>query len=305
MDVISGINRAELELKRTLKSGQCFRWESLKLREDVNTLGSQAGIDTTSRIQCILWGTICNESIVLEAWEKKSKDKEITIVTERDNAKQRIIEYLNLDLEYENLIHNMKLPEEDYGNKAYKELRGLRILKQDLDEVVISFIISQRNSITRIRKTIRDIGAICNTDKTVSYVYGTELSMNKFPSMKEIYDSKNKLWELRMGYREDYIIDLVNQVARGKKLYPTVEEAKQIETQELINILKRIRGIGDKVANCIALYGYNRYDAFPRDTWIDKVEQEEYGGHLDEKVYGKYAGIMQQYMFEYIRDHIV
>ena len=71
--------------------------------------------------------------------------------------------------------------------------------------------------------------------------------------------------------------------------------------QESVNTLKSIRGIGDKVANCISLFGLHHIEAFPIDVWMRRVLEEFYENEFDVDQFQGYAGIVQQYMFYYVR----
>ena len=72
--------------------------------------------------------------------------------------------------------------------------------------------------------------------------------------------------------------------------------------ENALNELKKIKGVGDKVANCVLLFGFGYYEAFPVDVWVKRVIAESYGEGFDPKTLGKYAGIAQQYLFNHRRN---
>ena len=65
--------------------------------------------------------------------------------------------------------------------------------------------------------------------------------------------------------------------------------------------LQKIKGVGPKVANCVTLFGLHKLDAFPIDVWMQRIIDTYYNGYLDGSKYGELAGLMQQYMFYYIK----
>ena len=83
-----------------------------------------------------------------------------------------------------------------------------------------------------------------------------------------------------------------------------------LQSQDLFNMLTGVSGVGPKVADCVSLFGFNRTDSFPVDTWIQKVYQQDFDGKLTDRnkiaewfvnKFGKYSGYFQQYLFYYKR----
>jgi N-glycosylase/DNA lyase len=156
--------------------------------------------------------------------------------------------------------------------------RGIHVLRQDLWEVLISFILSQRSNIPRIQSCI---GSLVN-------LFG------HFPSPEEIRAS-DKLNSIRCGYRQPYLKAAAEFGELGKLFAVPYAESKAI--------LKQIKGVGDKVADCVILFGLHNRGAFPVDVWIERVISKKYAGALDTSVYGETAGIVQQYMFYWAINH--
>jgi len=182
---------------------------------------------------------------------------------------------------------------------------GIRILRQEPWETLISFILSANNRIPRIMKIISEI----------SRLFGAEIkyegeSYYSFPDARTLAScSLEQISECRAGYRCGYIHETAAAVAEsgfdtGKlAAMPTADARKE---------LMKYKGVGAKVADCVLLYSGTRYDVFPVDVWVKRVMEELYFGReasfseihrfAGEK-FGQYAGFAQQYLFYYAREH--
>ena len=170
---------------------------------------------------------------------------------------------------------------------------GLRILNQDIFETIISFIISQRKSVKAIQTSIERLCKL--SGKKIKNKYGIFFS---FPTAKEILKlSKEKLLSCGIGYRADYIMDFCKDYLSG--IYD-LEKMSKLDDSELLEKLMSIKGVGIKVASCVALFAYHRMSICPIDVWIARVIDKKYNGKIP-KEYLKYAGIIQQYWFNYTR----
>ncbi len=175
---------------------------------------------------------------------------------------------------------------------------GVRILRQNAWEMLITFIISANNNIPRISKSVE---CLCTTYGKPMYIDG-ELVGYDFPTPKALAAAEiEKLRSCGLGYRDKYIKNTAQMVLeRGM---PTSSG------DQLINDLLKFSGVGRKVADCIRLFGYGCHDAFPVDTWIRKAHNELQGVFKNDdemrshalNVYGELSGIAQQYLFYYIR----
>lgn len=165
-------------------------------------------------------------------------------------------------------------------------------MHQDFWEMVVSFIISQRSSIPKIKSTIEKICNVCG-EKMIHEYSGIEY--RAFPdSVQLLHGIEENRGALGLGYREDYLYKLACDINSG------VLDLKRLEGmgyRAVVEELKEIRGIGDKVANCIALFGLGHTEAFPIDVWIQRVIDDEFSGNFDYTVFREYAGIIQQYLF--------
>lgn len=170
---------------------------------------------------------------------------------------------------------------------------GLRILNQDKFEMIISFIISQRKSVKAIQTSIERMCKL--SGKKIKNKYG---EFYTFPSAKDILKlSKEKLLSCGLGYRTDYIIDFCKDYRAGKY---DLEAMNKLTDEELLDALLSIKGVGIKVASCVALFAYHRMSICPVDVWIGRVLDKKYNGKIP-KEYEKYAGMIQQYWFNYTR----
>ena len=153
--------------------------------------------------------------------------------------------------------------------------------------MLVSFIISQNNNIPRIKKTIE---ALCE-GFGIKRQFKDEIYYT-FPTLKQL--KGQSLANFGLGYRQRYLEKLVSDGV-DEKWYQSLD---YIEAKKQ---LKSIVGVGEKVASCVALFGLHHLEAFPIDTWMKKIQNEIYQGNFDLESYGKYAGVLQQYMFYYVR----
>ena len=168
--------------------------------------------------------------------------------------------------------------------------KGIRILRQDPFEMLISFIISQRKNIPSIRSSIE---RICERfGRLVGDVY-------LFPRIEDMTDlTVEDLTELGLAYRKEYILDALDHVASGAI---DLVEIESFADNDLVEELKLINGVGDKIANCVALFAYHRVNRAPVDVWIRRAIDKDFSGKNIFSEFGAYAGILQQYVFYYKR----
>lgn len=263
----------DFNLKDTLMSGACFR----------ATLESDGSFTNILRDRIINIRQIGDELIV-----KSNK---------LDNLSNVIREYFDLDKDY-NII-NKDLIQVDPGLKDVIECcRGYHILNQDPFEMCISYIISQNNNVKRISTSINKLcelyGQKVYFDRKVYFLFPT------YEKLKEL--KADDLAELKIGFRDKYIIDFLNK-------YESFNDLDNLSTPDAFNKLLTVKGIGPKVASCILLFGYKRLDVFPIDTWVKKFMKEKYNIEGVKNIkkfslekYGKYSGLIIQYMFHYKRN---
>lgn len=209
------------------------------------------------------------------------------------------INYFDLRTEYDKI--KLQLNSDTLLKNAIAQGYGIRILRQDLLEVIIGFIISANNNITRIRQIM---DRIC-------VGYGTKMDgYFAFPTLEQLAQIPLSFFEeIKAGYRAKYLFDVIKQLNIGFDL----EAVKQMPATQALTYLTKLSGVGPKVADCILLYGYHITNSFPTDTWIIKVFYD-YHPHLKEaKVtpkqmreffvnkFEELSGYAQQYLFYYKR----
>ena len=198
------------------------------------------------------------------------------------------VPYFDLERDYPTICSRLKT---DYHlGKAVSEHPGIRILRQESWEALCSFIISQNNNIPRIKGIIERLCLALGDP-----IDGGEFS---FPSAERIAAAGiEALAPLRAGFRAKYIIDAAEKVSLGEVDLQKIAVSPLDEGRdELI----KIKGVGEKVAQCALLYGFGKVDAFPVDVWVKRIMAELYPDGLPECTNGV-RGIAQQYLFHWYR----
>ena len=182
-----------------------------------------------------------------------------------------------------------------YLNTAIEFSKGIRILRQDPFETLISFIISQRKNIPSIRKIIEELCDAYGKDIAVS----DGSTVKSFPKVDDLCKiSAFELSRFSLGYRSSYIHDALQRV---KGLTIALDDLFSSNDEDLMDTLKTIKGVGDKIAACVGLYAYHRFACVPIDVWIKKAIQDDFKGENVFVQFGSLAGVLQQYIFYYKR----
>ena len=277
-------NVDSFEPKHIFECGQCFRWNK---QDD----GSYTGV---------FGNNILNV--------KKINNDIIFCGNLDGNIKEICRKYFDLDTDYNKIKEELSKIDENVKT-SIKYGEGIRILKQDKWETLISFIISANNNIPRIKKIIEKL----------SQKYGKEIMWNEkkyytFPTPEEL--SKATIEDLRnlgLGFRDKRVYETTKMIVNNEISLDTIEK---IEDSNLLREeLNKFPGVGDKVADCIMLFSMRRFDVFPVDVWVRRVMNELYIKNKDEtkikkedirklaeKKYSNLAGIAQQYLFYWKRD---
>ena len=229
-------------------------------------------------------------------WSFIARDKKIVLDPHEDYAgkikNDRFWrEYFDQDRDYEAVSKEAVKNKDDFMIAACKAGEGIRLLKQDPWEMLISFIISQRKSIPAIQTSIERLCLNFGEKKDDFYAFPTPEDLLKADT--------GSLAECGLGYRLEYVRNAAEKVAHG---ILDLDGLRTLGDEELLNELKTVKGVGDKVANCIMLFAYGRTSRVPVDVWIKKIIDEDYGGKEPFSRYGEYAGIMQQYAFYFKRN---
>lgn len=182
---------------------------------------------------------------------------------------------------------------------------GIRILRQELWETLISFIISASNNIPRIKGIVE---RLCEGfGERITYMGGEYYT---FPSPDRIASlTKEELSVIRAGFRDKYILDAAKRIVSGEI---SLEYIQSLPTPDAKAELMKISGVGNKVSDCILLFGLNRADSFPVDVWIKRIMEYCYFGReasikevseLANEKFGELGGFAQQYLFFWARDN--
>lgn len=230
-----------------------------------------------------------------------SKDKQAKIVKTTGgydiftNAPKYFVNYLDFDRNY-GIIYT-KLIDKGLILQCCDYSKGIRILNQDLVETIISFIISANNNIPRIQKIIERLCKELGENMGDYYA---------FPTLDKLSSAGERFYQsIGAGYRAKYLDETSKRL---KEL--DVESWRGLDTNSLVKNLTSLMGVGPKVADCIALFGYHKEDVCPVDTWMKKVYNTYFGKSDDAKLirreltnrFGDLSGYMQQYLFFYQRE---
>ena len=257
----------ELNPQRTFDCGQCFRWNA-------DAEGKYRGV--ASGKAAVVWAEAGRTYIECAAGD---------IYFWRD--------YLDMETDYAEARRSIEVC--DYLRECAAYGEGIRILRQDKWEALCSFIISQCNNIPRIKGIVEKLCSLYG--EPVEAPWG---EARAFPTAERVADlSEEALAPLRSGYRAPYILAAARAVAScdidldATALLPCGEARAE---------LKKLNGVGDKVANCVVLFGLHQLDAFPVDVWIKRALAANMPKGFDPSSLGKYAGLAQQYMFFHARE---
>jgi N-glycosylase/DNA lyase len=200
--------------------------------------------------------------------------------------------YFDMDTDYSAIISGID-SNDSYLTTAANYGSGIRILRQDLWEMIVSFIISQQNNIKRIRKCIN---ILCERygEKMVSE---SGIEYYDFPTPQKLSEATlEELFSCNLGYRSRYIRETATAIYH-KDI--DLDALQDMDYASARRVLFKLCGIGAKVADCICLFALHKTEAFPVDTHINKVLATQYADGFPFERYAQYSGIMQQYIFYY------
>ncbi len=253
------------DLKTSVMCGQAFRWSE-------NEDGS---------VQAVVKGEILSV--------QQTQNELIFKNTTKEKFENDWCEYFDLNTNYHEICEILK--SDEHLKNATEEFYGIRILKQDKWETLCSFIISQNNNIPRIMKIIN---SLCENfgEKIADGAY-------TFPTAEKIASlTLEEIGIIKAGFRGKYILDAAQKIAGGEI---DLNEIDSMSLQETEQTLMKIKGVGPKVAACVALFGFYKVDAFPIDVWVKKIMSELYPDGLPVCTKG-IEGIAQQYLFHWRRN---
>ncbi len=218
-----------------------------------------------------------------------------------NNLLDVVTDYFDLKRDYKKItsdLINMDKRLEDAVNYS----SGLHMIHQDPFETVIEYVISQNNRVP----------SIANSLNMIALKYGKEVIFNNkkyylFPEYSKLKDVSVEEYRLcKVGFRDKYIYDIVQAINLNlldlNKIY-------EMNDTDALNYLIGFKGIGNKVASCILLFAYHKFNVYPIDTWVKKYMKDEYGIETEKDIkkftnekYMEYSGLAIQYMFNYKRN---
>ena len=262
----------ELDLENTLTCGQIFRY--------------QQEIDNSFTV--VLSDRVIN--LKYDNYKLYVKSNKL------DNLENVIREYLDLDRDYKSVMDKIRVMDNTLAKYLDNSL-GLKMIKQDKLECIISYVISQNNSVRNIQMSLN----------MLSEAYGEKVEfLNKeyylFPKLDRLVSlSLEDFRKCKVGFRDKYLVGIIESINNGNFNLNMIDT---LNTEEALQYLINFKGIGMKVASCILLFSYQRFDVYPVDTWVKKFMEDNYNivGEKNireycKKTYGEYSGLAIQYMF--------
>lgn len=226
---------------------------------------------------------------------RRSGDDEFTFYCTRKDFKDYWTQYFDLDTDYQEINRRID-PEDDFLNRARDYSSGMRILRQDPWEMTITFLLAQRKGLKAIQTAVEKLSQLCGSEMT-----DCAGSFYAFPTPEQLASlSVEQLESCGLGYRTPYIRTAAERIANGSF---SLKEVKNLDNRSARDLLKTLPGVGDKIADCILLFGFQRLDVFPVDIWIEKCQNDFYDGRFPTDQYEGINGVLQQYLFHYSRNH--
>lgn len=272
----------DFDLTQTLECGQCFRF--YKQAENDYVIVAYKNLLHIKQEDNKLIFYNCNEDMVRKVW----------------------IPYFDLDRDYSE-IKEYLLKQDNKLERAIKEKYGVRILNQEFHEMLISFIISQNKQIPHIKQLVMRISE--NYGEYLGTVNG--MDFYSFPDIVALEKiTEEDFRKMKTGFRASYLRDAVCRLGDGRI---SIESMVGLSENETRKKLMEIKGVGEKVANCVMLFSLGFRAAFPIDVWVKRIMENLYFDGKDtskeeiqefaSKLYGEYGGYAQQYLFCFGRDN--
>lgn len=277
MKKLQEIRLSWFDVRATVESGQCFRWQPLSEDRYAGWIGK----------------------FPVEAEQEKNA---VLIRFQKELPVERVVRYFDENREYPAILAPWRTSD-DLG-EIVNRWGGIRILRQPLDEMIISFILSQNNNIPRIQTMIE---RFCES-------YGHRIEkINGEPGFtfpqdwEQLVVTEADLRSLGFGYRAKYVKAAIDAFRTGG--YTEFEFSNLTALEQEARLLDLL-GVGKKVAACIRLFGLGDFSAFPMDVWVLRIMRERYLDEMSspkkieayaEEVFGKNRGYIQQLLFHEYR----
>jgi N-glycosylase/DNA lyase len=262
-------------LKETLEGGQAFRWHS-----------PQSGI----------WQGIWSRNLVRVRLDRAGRLQWSSPETLAEGMGDRVAHYFTADTDLARIVDSLPWRSDVVLNRVLEYWEGLRILRQPVEEALLSFLCSSNKQIVQIKQICE---ALANS--LGEPIAGGHRALPSWQVINQASDGSIRA--CRTGYRAPYL----KGTARHLATHPGyLDGLASIPYEEATRVLISLPGVGSKVANCVLLFGAGRIESFPVDTWIARAMTRLYGLHewkpaqiatFGRGHFGPYAGLAQQYLF--------
>ena len=279
------LNREDFDLELTMTCGQTFCW---------NRIGGELYGEGKPEFYTFRNG----KPLVVE-------DKGDVIEVDTELSKNEVKQALGLDKDLENVFSSF--PKDEPLERARKELWGLRVIQDEFYPCLISYLCSPQMRIPRIKRMHNKIAE--NYGEKIVF---NGIEMHRFPTPEELSKaSEDDLRELGVGYRAKYIVESTKIILEGFE----PEKVRKMGYEDAREEMKKLYGVGDKVADCVLLFSLNFYEAYPIDTWAQQALEEHYPDLHSEDYeqtsknmrdyFGEYSGYAQEYLFHAARQGVL
>ena len=274
------ITKDNFSIKQICESGQCFRLERINMPGEQSNVVKMAEAE---RYNLIAFGKYL---------EIAQEGNRLSFDCKQEEFDSLWKSYFDLEEDYGRIIASID-GEDDYLFKAASYGSGIRILRQDLWEMIVSFIVSQQNNIKRIRKCISFLCRRYGEEKAAA----SGKRYYDFPTAKALAGATfEDLYACNLGYRSKYVVRAAKAVDSGQMDLKAIKEMPYKKAREE---LMKFFVVVEKVADCICLFALHHLSAFPVDTHIKQAMERHYKRGFPNRRYQEIRGVMQQYIFYY------
>lgn len=233
------------------------------------------------------------------------EDRGDRLFVETELSQSEVEKALGIDHDLDPVFR--EFPDDRPVEKSRKEYWGLRVVQDEFFPCLISYLCSPQMRIPRIKEMHNKIA-----EKFGEKIEYKGVEMRRFPTPEELSKAtEEELRELGIGYRAEYIIESTKQVLEDFD----PEEVKNLDYEEARKEMKKLHGVGDKVADCVLLFSLGFHEAAPLDTWAKKSLKRHYPELHSEKYekasrnmreyFGEKAGYAQEYIFHAARNGVI
>jgi len=226
----------------------------------------------------------------------------VHIVSDLEIADGRISSFLGLDEDLE--VIRAEIARDSFMGRIVGSVKGLRILKQDAWPCLCSYILSANNRVDRIDRLVKEIASRFGTPHSIE-----GQTIYSLPEPGDLADcSETGVRSCGAGFRAPYLVEAARMVAAGEV---DLEAIRHLNEHEGRDALKKIPGVGDKIADCVQLFAFSKFRAFPVDVWIKRVIEKVYFHssslspeevrQFGQAYFGRFAGYAQEYIYYYAR----